>query len=635
MGRPFAGELERLSQTYNWAKEVNVDDAVRELGSISHLPLLAVGSGGSFSAAELQATFHCCFFKSIAMAVTPLEMISTLPENGEASVWVLSASGNNIDTYRAFQHAALMEPKSVNAVVACKGSKLSRLQERYHYTNVFEYPLPGGKDGFVASNSLLAYSVLLYRFYASASTGSSKLPSTLNKLVKQALPGNPDLKSIRAKTASIWKQRVLHVVYSERLKSVAVDIESKFIETAIGSVHLADMRNFAHGRHHWFDKNPDNSGILFISVERDQELAEKTLNLLPSSLAKGHLAFADLNGVELIAGIMLSLYFTSWRSSVLGIDPGCPGVPGYGSKIYRLTADSGFVSSIKKEEVAGRRKSRAGAGFTNQSEQLKACRQFSRHLSKKVYQGLVLDYDGTVVDSRNRRYPPNTDICKELNRLLAGGLMLGFATGRGKSIRESLQSPGAIKKRHWNQVIIGYYNGAEIGSLADNKCPDQSGKLNGCFDGIPERIYQTLGKRVKITCRRYQVTIEMREPMPDVQLRDIVCEAISDKLSTGISVVSSSHSADILAPGVTKVAVIDHIKSLRGSDSAVLVIGDRGKWPGNDSDLLADMYSLSVNEVSASVSTGWNLCSGGVRGSQGALEYLRRIECDHGQASFR
>jgi hypothetical protein len=66
--------------------------------------------------------------------------------------------------------------------------------------------------------------------------------------------------------------------------SAAADIESKFSETALGAVQLADFRNFAHGRHHWLLARAHNTGVLAIVTNEDEVLAEKTLALLPDDI---------------------------------------------------------------------------------------------------------------------------------------------------------------------------------------------------------------------------------------------------------------------------------------------------------------------------------------------------------------
>ena len=51
-------------------------------------------------------------------------------------------------------------------------------------------------------------------------------------------------------------------------------------------------------------------------------------------------------------------------------------------------------------------------------------------------------------------------------------MRIGIATGRGKSVRKSLQK--ALPATLWDRVVVGYYNGAEIGMLGDDTCPDDS-----------------------------------------------------------------------------------------------------------------------------------------------------------------
>jgi hypothetical protein len=93
---------------------------------------------------------------------------------------------------------------------------------------------------------------------------------------------------------------------------------------------------------------------------------------------------------------------------------------------------------------------------------------------------------------------------------------------------------------------------------------------------------------------------------------------------------------DVLAPGVRKRTVLNHIAAMLGKEvtSQVLCIGDRGQWPGNDFSLLDDPYALSVDEVSQDPATCWNLAPAGSRGAQACLQYLRKIKCAAGTLRF-
>lgn len=77
--------------------------------------------------------------------------------------------------------------------------------------------------------------------------------------------------------------------------------------------------------------------------------------------------------------------------------------------------------------------------------------------------------------------------------------------------------------------------------------------------------------------------------------------------STGAVALRSGHSVDVVAPGVSKLAVVERVWQAVGVERDVLCIGDRGRWPGNDHVLLTISYSLSADEVSADPAACWNL----------------------------
>ena len=72
----------------------------------------------------------------------------------------------------------------------------------------------------------------------------------------------------------------------------------------------------------------------------------------------------------------------------------------------------------------------------------------------------------------------------------------------------------------------------------------------------------------------------------------------------------------------------------RVGDAPILTIGDRGRWPGNDYELLQEKFSLSVDETSVDPQTYWNLASVGQRGTAVTLEYLNGLKSDAGTAHF-
>ncbi len=627
MGKPYQSELNKLPETYRWAVSQSIAPLVKAIKTSAHLPLIAVGSGGSLSAAEVMVSCHEHYFGGIARSVTPLELISALPANGHASVWFFTASGGNIDIQRAFEHTLLLEPKQVSAIVGRSGSPMAKLLVEHQYADIFEFDLPSGRDGFLATSSLLAFSILICRGYSEA-LPDSDLPASFRSLLKKTLPSNLTLNQIEDASQSLWRRSTLHVLYSNELKAAAIDIESKFIEAGLCSVHLADFRNFAHGRHHWLAKHEDTSAILALSIPSDANLATQTIKLIPNNIPRLHIPVQTRGASAWLTGLILSLYLTGYAGNARKIDPGRPGVPSFGSKIYGLNTISGFLSSFSRIDAAIRRKVSTHKSLLSPRRKRlwgKAYHSFEKRLLNAYFGGIVMDYDGTVVDSRNRYDPPTVEMSKQIVRLLREGIVIGFATGRGKSIRNDLRS--VIPKKFWGQVLVGYYNGAEISLLTDGNVPD--GSSPPCDD--LQKLLNTLAENIeiaslaKVAPRKFQLTIEPTSMVPETFLWELARSELCAAENMSENIYRSSHSIDILARGVSKVSVIAEVSKRIGRNVDVLTIGDRGKWPGNDSTLLTHIYSLSVDEVSFSKDTCWNVCPAGVRGPQGTLYYLSNL----------
>jgi hypothetical protein len=115
-------------------------------------------------------------------------------------------------------------------------------------------------------------------------------------------------------------------------------------------------------------------------------------------------------------------------------------------------------------------------------------------------------------------------------------------------------------------------------------------------------------------------------------------EIASEASRPGVKVLQSSHSIDVIAPGVSKRTLAERLAELGGAtpkSGQPLCIGDRGRWPGNDYELLQAPHSLSVDEVSADPETCWLLSSPGEKGVQATLEYLAGLAVEDGVARVR
>jgi hypothetical protein len=206
-------------------------------------------------------------------------------------------------------------------------------------------------------------------------------------------------------------------------------------------------------------------------------------------------------------------------------------------------------------------------------------------------------------------------------------MLLGIATGRGKSVHATLAK--CIPERLWERVLVGYYNGGEVRSLADGCDRLADGRL------LPqlERVHATLVhdphvKDWKIEPRPTQVTVLSGQAgLCERELWLRVAEVVARGGHHDVKIMHSTHSVDIVPVQMSKVRVVEMLKE-RTNESCIQ-IGDRGRWPGNDAELLALPNSLSVDEVSPHLATCWNLVPHGLIGSEAATWYLKCLRNGH------
>src|SRR5207249_475048 len=126
------------------------------------------------------------------------------------------------------------------------------------------------------------------------------------------------------------------VLYPPSLRTVAVEIESKFTEAALGHVQTADYRQFAHGRHHWLAKRGDHTAVLALSDGAEDAVATRTLRLLPDAIPTVRLDLPHGGPVACLAGVAHGFELVRQAGVARRIDPGDPDVPEFGRRLYNL-----------------------------------------------------------------------------------------------------------------------------------------------------------------------------------------------------------------------------------------------------------------------------------------------------------
>jgi len=627
MGKPFAKELEKVDETLEWGMKQQCGQMANEiLYNGANSPLYVVGSGGSLSAcyyAVLLYQQHGLMGK----AVTPLELYYSQNTLRTSNVLFISASGRNNDILFGYKTAIKHEPRNIFSISMKLATPLGKLSAENSVGKHFEFELPAGKDGFLATNSLIGFFSVLYKGLGNAQKsfdGKIEIEQSyfldLDNFIKKV---NPDF--------------TFTILYAGWGHPVAIDIESKLAEAALGDVLISDIRNFGHGRHHWFDKRKSNSAIIALITPEEAKITEKTLSLLPNDIPVLILKSNITDGRSSIELLIKSFYFVQKLGEIQNIDPGKPGVPDFGSKLYHLKYSSFYKTKDPKnllnEKIAIIRKTQAPTfhhlNTTEKTFWKKAYKDFKEKINNEVFGSIILDYDGTICSAENRWEGLTQETAKLLINLLEQEIILGIATGRGKSVRLDLQK--VIPEKYWPNIVIGYYNGSDIGRLNDDELPNKFLSNNNSLKEIDDLLKSyNFPYQVDSELKPNQLTIMMQDKNNWNKVRSTIIQLIMNKGLSNIQILESAHSMDIIDEKYTsKIKVADicvEIAKMNKKSASFLAIGDKGIWPGNDFQLLSSKFSLSVDEVSALNDSCWNLAEAGIKNTEAMNYYLSHME---------
>jgi fructoselysine-6-P-deglycase FrlB-like protein len=629
LGKPYQTELKKLPHTYAWALAQPIELLRKAVERLCAHPLLGVGSGGSFSVCHYAAHLHSVFTGQPSIPTTPLQAVDQRTPIGEMGIIIPTAGGNNPDVVAAVRLLSEQEPHALLVLCGNVKSRVAVQASRYKFVDFISYELPSGKDGFLATNSLLAFSILLSRAYLEVFGQLVKFPKDYGDLLSNRR-NLTDIAVAERRYSKVLNKGTLLVLHGPATTAAAVDIESKFTEAALGNVQVCDFRQFAHGRHHWLAKRREDTAILSLETPNDKDVASQTLEFLPNSVPTERLRIAHDGWLGDLAGICEGLYLAGAAGIQQGIDPGRPGVPSFGRKLYHANAfrtrRSDALSAWKAKAIERKSSQRTERLETDGrlSFWFDAIESVIGELASTRFCGIVLDYDGTLCSEDQRFKPLAKEISARLTALLKSGVQLGIATGRGKSVKERLCE--SLPKKYWRQVIVGYYNGGQILPLHSPELPDGAEYVADELIGVREAIMcDRLLATGTTTLRRRQITITGIHSLDLETLCEHV-EAVVHRVSaSGYRVMRSGHSVDVVPDIVSKVSVVESLAKANGA-SAVLRIGDRGRWPGNDAQLLASPYGLSSHEVSSDAASCWNLAPPGCRGWQATLWYLQHVK---------
>ena len=475
MRRSYATELKELPSTYKAVRESSIAQEVAEAVR-ANLPLLHVGSGGALAVAQLAADLHIHSTGHLAAPMTPLGA-STANLSRQTGLVLFTARGRNSDAALAIKTARRRGAAHLGVVTS---RTRDQLPAPLAASDVHVATVPAPSDGFLATNSLIAMATAICLAHGSA------LPETLPAF-SAAEPRPPRDDCV--------------VVTGPNTAAVGVDLEARLVETGLASVQTVDYRNLAHGRHVGILRNAKTSTIIAVVDPGSKEIADRTLDVLPTEFD----ILTLRTDLEWPAGV-IDLFVNSMKvvaaaGKAAKVDPGRPGVPEFGRRLYHLPVQS-LLESPKPDPVEKKLLGRH-MGDSARMAYEEALASWIEDMRQRDLGAVVLDYDGTVCSTKRRFEPPAEDIRDQITRLLDAGILIGFATGRGKSLHNTTRQ--WLPRRHWSRVHVGLYNGTISLRLSDDP-PESQGcgehlrvaaeRLRGLRKSgfeVEERLTQTVG----------------------------------------------------------------------------------------------------------------------------------------------
>lgn len=631
VGKPYVKELDSFADTYRWAKQQNVDQLTRYLQRWSGEYAVIVGSGGSFSAAAAIALFREVAHQSPTTAVTPLEFISLLDRLSPRAL-LLSAEGKNKDILAAARNSRHSDLATA-AITLTESNPLVELAQRSGALRVFPFQMDWVKDGYLATNTLLGTTLLLYRSFF----GEHSFDVVLGPLFEPRRLATRRAQFAQFEHVAEAKKRGILVLHSPRARAFAIDLESKLAESALTTIQVTDLRQFAHGRHLQLSAQASTPFVVTAFNEVDRQLAAATTALFPPHTPSYDIAIDGTTDQDAaIAGLVDAMFFTEALARDAEEDPGDPKVPEFGRAIHMLDPEPLLArpSVMSVLDAAARRKAACvGLNSAVPGETVRqAAQSYLDRLAASEINAVVCDFDGTLCRAENRFEPLSPPVVEMISSLIRQGLKFSIASGRGGSLYKALCE--SFDAELHASITVGYYSGSLISALDEPfNLPQLNSEFNELYDWLLHSAYGHLCGPLSEIARGGQLGMRLHDPRLANRLRASVRAWLDLTGRYDWRVYCSGHSVDVLDASTSKLRVVEHVAQRHGLDPQrqVLRIGDSGREDGNDFELLSEGLSLSCDTISLDLKSCWNFSASGSNQAEAAMSYLGAL-ASSGQA---
>lgn len=351
--------LSKLPDTLEWSHIQDVSKVREYLLASDGLPRIFLGSGGSLSAAQLAMQLSV-ERGIVAAAMTPYQYIFSAWSKLPAKVFLFSAGGRNVDALNAYKTAHFNPQQQFGVMLMCTPSLLENQMSEDGEANAFVYKLQNG-DGFLATNSLLAFYSLLLWIYRNDEVKITNWESfeDIGQSLKSFIGSTYTLPTDEwnEHDAALYEAREtdrFYVLYSPDTMPIAVDLESRFSEGSVGCLQISDYRNFAHGRFNWFHQRKGQTAIIALVSPESEKMANAILAELPTDIPVMILETEKAGSEGILELLLKGMYLSKYLGLRWGLDIGAPNIADFGKAIHRLDfmgSDADYATKDKSSEV--------------------------------------------------------------------------------------------------------------------------------------------------------------------------------------------------------------------------------------------------------------------------------------------
>ncbi len=620
----FGEKLSALPATIDLCSRDEIVRLAAALAAGQEWRCVAVGSGGSLAAAHYLSTCRKDVSGKPSAAQTPMEFVLGSDDLSDAQVWLFTGRGENVDIAAALRAADNRGAADIRVVTCNPSTPLNSYKPSFRRPHFHYLPVADEKDGFLSTHSLVTAVVhlLVATDFVLGIDREGRDGARVTTVLSTRLSD-----ARRMAMSHLWAGRLklsdtALILGDPSLSAASVCLETSLWETAICAPQRTDFRNFAHGRHIWPARRPDDTVLLALTAQHSRSAWAEIEGHLPVELRRETRDYGSGGRIQAAAAVIDSLLVIEAMGNAVSIDPGKPGAGSFAKPIY----DGGALGTTSAGLNAGvRHKYRAASVLDGEEHDYSASHApFYSTLAQQVFRALVLDYDGTIVDTRDRYEPPSADIARQLVRLVEGGMVLGIATGRGGSAGDALRK--ILPPECSSRVLMGYYNGGYVQPL-DVDLESNPAPLDPAIGRLAKLLGPIVdGFSLRPRVRGVQIAADIEHVEDVAGLLEALME--SPPLKSGeLRLTRSHHSIDIIPASSSKLTVLTELDRLFAlPPGATLCVGDSGHTVGNDYELLGHPSGLSVDQVCHRSGACWAPFGSNVRGPRALHSILASLE---------